>query len=140
MTQAEVRVLVSGTARGAVLALDEPLSFWGGVDPETGIIIDTRHPQRGSSVAHRIVVMPGGRGSSSSSSVLAELMRVDVAPAGLVLGTDDPILAIGALTGEALYQRSLPVFWVSASLYARCRAARSLSLSEPGGVGFDAEG
>ena len=55
-------VLVAGEAEGEVLALTEPLSFWGGVDEETGVISDTHHPQHGASVAGRLLVMPGGRG------------------------------------------------------------------------------
>ena len=65
------RMLIAGEARGTVLALDEPLSFWGGFDAETGTVIDRAHPQVGASLAGRVVVMPFGRGSSSGSSVLA---------------------------------------------------------------------
>ena len=80
---ADARTLVPGTAEGPALVLDEPLSFWGGVDPETGDITDVRHPQHGASVTGRILVMPSGRGSSSSSSVLAESIRAGTAPAGI---------------------------------------------------------
>ena len=66
--------------------LDEPLSFWGGLDPETGTIVEVSHPQRGRSVAGRILVMPSGRGSSSSATVLAEAIRRGTGPAGIVLG------------------------------------------------------
>ena len=72
----EVRVLVSGRGHGEALVLDEPLSFWGGVDPATGAVIDVHHPQAGSIVAGRVLVLPAGRGSSSSSYVLAEAVRV----------------------------------------------------------------
>ena len=63
------------TPSGLALVLDEPLSFWGGLDPATGALIDTHHPQRGATVAGRVLVMPSGRGSSSSSYVLAEAIR-----------------------------------------------------------------
>ena len=71
----EVQVLVGGRGLGEALVLDEPLSFWGGVDPATGAVIDVHHPQAGSVVAGRVLVMPAGRGSSSSSYVLAESVR-----------------------------------------------------------------
>jgi len=106
---AEGRTLVSGTAEGPVLVLDEPLSFWGGVDPATGDVIDVRHPQRGANVAGRILVMPSGRGSSSSSSVLAEAIRAGTAPAAIVLGEADPILALGAIVAHELYGTTIPV-------------------------------
>jgi predicted aconitase with swiveling domain len=105
----EVRVLVAGTAEGDALVLEEPLSFWGGIDPATGNLIDTRHPQRGERVTGRILVMPSGRGSSSSSSVLAEAVRAGTAPAAIVLLEADPILALGAIVARELYGTALPV-------------------------------
>lgn len=106
---ADARALVPGTAEGRALVLDEPLSFWGGVDPETGDITDVRHPQHGASVTGRILVMPSGRGSSSSSSVLAESIRSGTAPAAIVLGEADPILALGAIVARELYGMVIPV-------------------------------
>jgi uncharacterized protein len=106
---AEARVLVAGTAEGETLVLDEPLSFWGGIDPATGTLIDPRHPQRGERVAGRILVMPSGRGSSSSSSVLAEAVRAGTAPAAIVLLETDPILALGAIVARELYGTAIPV-------------------------------
>lgn len=106
---ADARTLVPGTARGAALVLDEPLSFWGGIDPATGDVIDVRHPQRGENVAGRVLVMPSGRGSSSSSSVLAESVRAGTAPAAIVLADPDPILALGAIVARELYGRTMPV-------------------------------
>lgn len=106
---AEARTLVAGTARGAALVLDEPLSFWGGIDPATGDVIDVRHPQRGANVAGRVLVMPSGRGSSSSSSVLAESVRAGTAPAAIVLADPDPILALGAIVAQELYGLAIPV-------------------------------
>jgi hypothetical protein len=106
---AEARTLVPGEATGEVLALAEPLSFWGGIDPATGEVIDVHHPQRGANVAGRILAMPGGRGSSSSSSVLAEAIRAGTAPAAIVLAEPDPILALGAIVARELYGTAVPV-------------------------------
>jgi predicted aconitase/predicted aconitase with swiveling domain len=121
-------VCITGSAEGDVLSLGEPLSFWGGVREHDGSIIDVHHPQHGSCVADRIVVMPGGRGSSSSSSVLAELIRGGVAPAGIVLGTSDPILALGAMVGEVLYQRTVPIVVLSPEAFAHAAASRRLRI------------
>jgi predicted aconitase with swiveling domain len=106
---ADARTLVPGTAEGPALVLDEPLSFWGGLDPATGDITDVRHPQHGASVTGRILVMPSGRGSSSSSSVFAESIRAGTAPAAIVLGEADPILALGAIVARELYGKVTPV-------------------------------
>jgi hypothetical protein len=57
----------------------------------------------------RVVIMPGGRGSSSSASVLAEAVRLGTAPAALILGEPDLILAIGATVAAELYRVSVPV-------------------------------
>ena len=70
--------------------------------------------------------MPGGRGSSSSSSVLAELIRRGAGPAAIVLGERDPIIALGAMVAEALYGRTVPVLVADAEAYARvARAERT---------------
>ena len=103
------RVLVAGEASGTALVLDEPLSFWGGLDPVAGTIVEAGHPQRGASVTGRILVMPSGRGSSSSATVLAEAIRRDTGPAGIVLGEPDEIVAIGALVAAELYGTRVPV-------------------------------
>jgi predicted aconitase with swiveling domain len=102
-------VLAPGSADGKALVLGEPLSLWGGIDPATGVVIDARHPQRGQSVKDRVLVMRAVRGSSSSSSVLAETVRAGCAPAAILLGEPDLILAVGAAVAEELYGRRVPV-------------------------------
>ena len=98
---------------GRALVLDEGLSLWGGMDPATGELIDSHHPQRGARLTGRVVVMPSGRGSSSSASILAEAVRVGTAPAAIVLGEPDLILAIGSAVAEELYGVTVPVVVVS---------------------------
>ena len=102
------RTLHPGTGTGAVLPLGEPLSFWGGVDPE-GTVVDIHHPQHGSSLTGRVVAMRSGRGSSSSAAVLAELIRAGRAPAALLLAQPDSIVVVGALVAAEIYSVSLPV-------------------------------
>jgi predicted aconitase with swiveling domain len=111
------RTLVAGRAEGVALVLHAPLSFWGGVDPETGELIDTHHPQRGAFVTDRILVMPSGRGSSSSSYVLAEAIRAGTAPAGIVLREPDGIVALGAIVARELYGTRIPVVVLGADGY-----------------------
>jgi predicted aconitase with swiveling domain len=97
------------TVTGRALVLDEGLSLWGGMDPATGELIDAHHPQRGANLAGRIVVMPSGRGSSSSASVLAEAVRAGTAPTAILLAEPDLILSIGAAVAEELYDKPVPV-------------------------------
>jgi predicted aconitase with swiveling domain len=125
----EGRVLVEGSARGPALVLDEPLSFWGGLDPSTGEIVETGHPQRGEVVTDRILVMPSGRGSSSSATVLAEAIRAGTAPAGIVLAEPDEIIAIGALAAGELYGTTIPVVVASPEGYRAVRDGDRVSLA-----------
>jgi len=109
VTEIAGRCLVAGEARGETVVLDAPLSLWGGFDPVSGRIIDVHHPQHGVRIAGRILVMPGGRGSSSSASILLEAARLGSHPLALVLGETDPVLVMGALVAEDLYGVALPV-------------------------------
>lgn len=102
------RSLHPGSAHGTLLVLDEPLSFWGGVN-SLGTVVDAHHPQVGQSLSGRVVAMPSGRGSSSSTAVLAELIRSGNGPAALVLAECDTILVIGALVAAEMYGIELPV-------------------------------
>jgi len=128
------RVLAAGAAEGLALRLDEPLSFWGGVDPETGQIIDARHAQRGVSVRGRVLVMPSVRGSSSSSSVLAETVRAGCAPAAILLGEPDLILAVGAAVAEELYRVRLPIIQLSLAALVEIPDGAGLAVGESGEV------
>lgn len=104
--------LHAGAARGEVLRLDAPLSFWGGTDL-AGRIIDAHHPQHGVSLTGRVLVMTSGRGSSSSSYVLAEQLRRGTGPAAIVLAEADAIIVLGVIVADELYGLSTPVVRVS---------------------------
>ena len=105
----EGRALVAGEAAGPALVLEAPLSLWGGMDPRTGRLSDHHHPQLGATLTGQVLVMPSGRGSSSSSSVLAEAIRLGTAPLAILLAQPDEILVLGALVAEYLYARTCPI-------------------------------
>ncbi|WP_328608444.1 DUF126 domain-containing protein [Amycolatopsis sp. NBC_00345] len=125
------RTVFPGEATGFPLILDAPLSFWGGTDL-TGRIVDEHHPQRGAVVTGRVLVLPKARGSSSSSSVLAEQIRSGTGPAALVLTEPDAILMLGAWVAAELYGHRLPIVVLAAADYDRLCAAG------PGPVTIDA--
>ncbi|MBM3689606.1 MAG: DUF126 domain-containing protein [Actinobacteria bacterium] len=131
--------VTSGEASGAVLKLDEPVSFWGGIGPD-GDIIDVRHPQHGAVVTGRILVMRSGRGSSSGTYVLAELLRLGIAPAGIVLTEPDGIIATGALVAAELYDVQMPIVTVSESDYALIEDGANASVSMDGDTAVIAVG
>jgi predicted aconitase with swiveling domain len=128
------RVLADGAGEGPALVLGEPLSFWGGVDPASGLIIDARHPQRGISVEGRVLVMGSVRGSSSSSSVLAEAIRAGFAPAGILLAEPDLILAVGAAVAEELYEIRVPVLHLSPADVASIPDGAIVAIAEGGEI------
>ena len=128
------RVLAPGTASAPATVLDEPLSLWGGFDPASGELVDPRHPQQGVSLGGRVVVMPAARGSSSSSSVLAEAVRAGVAPAAILLGEPDHILAIGAAVAEELYGVRVPVLVMAPEELAAIRDGEAVIVHADGRV------
>lgn len=97
-----------GDGTGRLHALTAPISFWGGTSLD-GTIVDERHPEVGLNLSGGILAMTASRGSSSSSSILAEQIRLGTAPAGIILATRDPIIILGALAAMELYSRSLPI-------------------------------
>ena len=124
----------SGPVEGVVLHLDEPLSFWGGLDAATGEVIDRHHPQSGQSVAGRVLVMHSGRGSSSGSSVLLEAVRCGTAPAAIVMVEPDAIVALGAIVASELYDFTLPVVLVNESVMAELCTGVRVRIDRDGSV------
>jgi predicted aconitase with swiveling domain len=129
MPMPEGRTLVAGRATGIALVLGEPLSFWGGLDPATGRLIDVHHPRHGALVTGRVLVMPGGRGSSSSSYVLAEAIRAGTAPAAIVMREADQIVALGAIVARELYGTETPVVQLAGDDLARIEDGARLSIA-----------
>jgi predicted aconitase with swiveling domain len=115
-------VLHAGNAQGAVLLLDEPLSFWGAFDPR----------QRGQSVKGKILMMRESRGSGSASGGLAEAIRLGTGPAGIILVEPDINLAVGALVAETLYGKSCPVIAISPQDFAAFSVHAYLHITNEG--------
>ena len=105
--------VASGSARGEALAADMPLSFWGGFDPETGVIIDRRHPLAGQLATGRVLIIPSGRGSCSGSGVLLESIHNGTAPAAIITSRLDPIISLGCILGDELYASNPPLVVIS---------------------------
>jgi hypothetical protein len=94
------RVIRRGDARGAALVSTAPLSFYGGVDPLSGRVIERGHPLEGRSLAGRVLVLPTGKGSTVGSFVLYRMARGGTAPAAVICGVCDTVVAVGAILGE----------------------------------------
>ncbi|MEM8551530.1 MAG: DUF126 domain-containing protein [Pseudomonadota bacterium] len=103
------RTLFAGSARGELMTLAAPVSFWGGVDPRTSAIVNARHPQKGELLRGRVVAIPQLVGSSSSAAVLLELICAGAAPAAILLREVDAILVMGCLAAQTLGDPAPPV-------------------------------
>lgn len=129
-------VLHPGSASAQGLRLTAPLSFWGGTN-EQGMVIDPHHPQHGTVLAGRVVLLPGSRGSSSSSSVLAEQVRTGNAPAALLLAEGDAILTLGALAAAELYDVHVPVLALEQDAFAAVPVGTDLTVTPSGHIHWD---
>lgn len=94
------RVIKEGRARGVALVSPEPLSFFGGVDPETGLIVEPGHPLEGESLAGRVLVFPTGKGSTVGSYILYRLAKNGLAPAAIINTQSEAVVAVGAIIAE----------------------------------------
>lgn len=123
MADLSARSLLSGAAAGPVIATGEALSFWGGVDPATGRVIDVHHPLHGVTITGGILMMPSSRGSCTGSGVLLDLALTGRAPAALVFSEAEDVLTLGALIAAEMFGKSLPVLRLSQAAFdALCRA------------------
>jgi predicted aconitase with swiveling domain len=102
-------MLVPGACTGKALVLDTPLSFWGGVDPESGRIIDRQHPQCGVRISNTVLVLPGVRGSTAAPGALLELMVSGAGPAALLSMDFEIVPLVSALTVTLLERAPPPV-------------------------------
>ncbi len=123
-------ILLDGECGGETLVLEEPLSFWGGLDPKSGRIVDEHHPQLGECVAGRILVMPGTRGSTSSPGALADAIQLGNGPAAVILPEPNITILVAAMIARELYDTKLPVLVVDRDDYRRLRSGQQLAIAD----------
>jgi predicted aconitase with swiveling domain len=107
------RPVVAGSAEGVAVVSRQPLSFWGGLSPRTGEIIDRRHERSGEIITGKVFVFPQGKGSSTGSAVFMEGIKAGTAPAAIINVKVDPILALGAIVADEMYHKAVPVVVLS---------------------------
>lgn len=131
------RCLVPGSAQGELLYADVALSFWGGVEPLTGEVIDRHHPLSGQFINGRVLAIPSGRGSCTGSSVLLELILNGHAPAALVFERVEDILTLGVLIAEQMFGHSIPVISLGEDGFAALREVKFVRVEDARVTGFD---
>ncbi len=120
---------VSGSARGIALVSNEPLSFWGGFDWQTGEIIDRRHPLSGEIARDKILAIPFTRGSSTTTAVLLEAIRARTAPAAIITTATDFFFALASIVSDELYAQVLPLLALSEADFAQLKTGDLLELN-----------
>jgi predicted aconitase with swiveling domain len=94
------RCIRAGVAEGVALVSPEPIGFLGGVDPETGLVVEVGHSLQGQCVAGKILVFPTGKGSTVGSYTLYRMARAGTAPAAIINAESEAIVAVGAIISD----------------------------------------
>jgi len=113
----EAIIFVQNNVEGDVIVCNEGVSFWGGVDPDTGVIIDIHHPNCGEQLSGKIVLMPTSRGSCSGSGVLLQLAQNGNAPAALIFRETEDILTLGSMIAERLFNKKIAILRLNPNIY-----------------------
>ena len=128
------RSVVKGETEGELLVSAEPLSFWGGYDHNNGEIIDRRHPLSGHIASGLLLALPFTRGSSTTTTVLLEAIRVGVAPAALLSTGVDTFLALASIIAKELYGRRLPVLALTNKDFSRLISGHRAAIRSGGKI------
>jgi len=100
MEQLKGRLISKGKVQGETLVTSQPISFYGGVDPNTGVVIEKGHELQGQSVKSKILVFPTGKGSTVGSYTLYRMKKNGMAPAGMINKECETVVAVGAIISE----------------------------------------
>jgi len=100
MEQLKGRLISKGKGEGEALVTTQPISFYGGVDPNTGVVIEKGHELQGQSVKGKILVFPTGKGSTVGSYTLYRMKKNGTAPAGIVNRECETVVAVGVIISE----------------------------------------
>ncbi len=128
------QVVIPGLTQGLALVSNEPLSFWGGYDWQTGEITDRRHPLSGQVAAGRVLCLPFTRGSSTTTAVLLEAIRNGTAPAAILTTGADFFFALASVVADELYAQPVPLVALSAGDFAQLKTGDSLSIGQHGSI------
>jgi hypothetical protein len=103
------RIIFSGTAQGEALITSQAISFFGGIDPETGVVVERGHELEGQCIAGRVLVFPTGKGSTVGSYTLYRLKHNGHAPLAILNAECETITAVGCIIAEIVCVDQLPI-------------------------------
>jgi len=94
------RTIYPGKVAGSALVTSQGISFFGGVDPDTGLVVERGHELEGQSIASKVLVFPTGKGSTVGSYTLYRLKHNGLAPAAIINAVCETITAVGCIIAE----------------------------------------
>ncbi len=126
------RVIRAGMAAGTALVSPAPIGFLGGIDPESGVVIEPNHPLRGECVAGRVLVFPTGKGSTVGSYTILRLARAGVAPAAMINHESEAIVAVGAIIADIPMVDQIDVTQIATGDWVTIDGAQVVVSKSPG--------
>jgi len=96
----EGRIIKYGNVEGEAIVSNQPIGFFGGVDPNSGLVIEKGHPLEGKNISGKILIFPTGKGSTVGSYVLYRMKKNGVAPIAIINEECEPIVAVGAIISD----------------------------------------
>jgi hypothetical protein len=113
------RKISTGQAAGETLVTSMGISFYGGVDPETGYVVEKGHELEGQSIAGRVLVFPTGKGSTVGSYTLYRLKKAGLAPAAIINAESETITAVGCIISDIPCVDRIPIERIRTGMQAK---------------------
>jgi len=122
--------VVKGNAKGSLVVSQQPFSFFGGFDFNSGLVVDPRSDVYQKNLKNKIFAYPGGKGSSSTAGVILEALKQGVAPQAIINVDAEKILAVGAIVAEVIFNWSIPIISVSKEDFARLTTGKQVEIRD----------
>lgn len=120
------KTAVYGNVRAELLWANEPMSFWGTVDPQTGVIRDNRHALYQKNMSGKVLAFTTPKGSSGTGLIILEQIRIGCAPAAIINLRSDPVVLTGPIIAKRFYNVDIPVVNISEEDYAKLEGAKEV--------------
>lgn len=124
------KTAVYGNVRAELLWANEPMSFWGTVDPQSGLIRDNRHALYMKNMAGKVLAFTTPKGSSGTSLIILEQIRTGCAPAAIINLRSDPVVLTGPIIAKRFYNVDIPVVNLSEEDYAKLEGAKEVEFHD----------
>jgi len=124
------KTAVYGNVRAELLWASEPMSFWGTVDPQSGLIRDNRHSLYMKNMAGKALAFTTPKGSSGTGLIILEQIRTGCAPAAIINLRSDPVVLTGPIIAKRFYNVDIPVVNLSEEDYAKLEGAKEVEFHD----------